>query len=153
MRETGKHCVIEPLESRRLLSVVATDLNFGSQGRVVTDFSANNLSSWDTVGDAMLQSDGKLLVVGSWDSQGRADSKVQRTNPYLVRYNADGTRDQSFAPGGQLALPVQGGAAYYNRMQLLPDGKMLLLGSSFSSESPPGYPVNTRMLFVRLNAD
>jgi uncharacterized delta-60 repeat protein len=152
MRQIRNDCVIEPLESRRLLSVVATDLNFGVQGRVVSDFSVNTSSSWDAVGDAMLQSDGKLLVLGSWDMQGRPDSQERPSTPYLARYNEDGTRDQSFAPGGQIALPVRNGITFYNRMQFLPDGKLLLLGSSFVPGSLGNFG-STRMIFVRLNPD
>jgi len=49
MRQPNR-CAIAPLESRLLLSVVATDLNFGVQGRVVSDFSVGTSSSWDSVG-------------------------------------------------------------------------------------------------------
>jgi uncharacterized delta-60 repeat protein len=135
MHQTGKHCAIEPLESRRLLSAIAIDMNFGVQGRVVSDFGNS-----DDLRDAKLQSDGKLLVLVSGHSQSTP------YNPVLVRYNPDGSRDQSFAPAGQFALPRPADNANYNFLNVLPDGKLMAGGTVFVTNA-------TRFFFVRLNSD
>ncbi len=140
MRKTGNRCAIQALESRQLLSAVALDLNFGVQGRIVTDFSASS----DVLEDANLQGDGKLLILSS------GDGSLAASNPYLARYNPDGTADDTFAPQGRFALPRQGISTYYKFMHVLADGKLLLAGSSLYNSGVQYY---MRFLFVRLNPD
>ncbi|MFZ2727232.1 MAG: hypothetical protein WAX77_13330 [Methylococcaceae bacterium] len=72
------------------------DNTFGTNGKVTT-----NLGGWEEGNSVTLQSDGKILVAGSSD-----------TNFALVRYNTNGTLDTSFtgtaavqhAPTGQPAI-------------------------------------------------
>jgi uncharacterized delta-60 repeat protein len=134
---------IERLESRQLLTATALDLNFGVQGRVVSDFRVDGISSSDFFGDAILQDDGKLLVLVA------GEEKTIRRIPFLVRYNPDGSRDESFGPRGQLALPREGNG-YYKRIHVLPDGKLLLAGQYSYYIGSITY---TRLMLARLNAD
>src|SRR4051812_45044886 len=105
--------IIERLESRTLLTATALDLNFGVQGRVISDFRVDGQSGWDELGDAILQSDGKILAAVS------GQSFTSLRNPFLVRYNTDGTRDESFGPHGVLALPRQD-QTIYKSIEVLP---------------------------------
>src|SRR5436309_470325 len=106
MHQAGKHCVIEPLESRRLLSVVAQDLNWGVQGKVISDPKGDINGKANNVADAVIQSDGKAVVLGWLFATGND------TDGYLVRYNYNGSRDQSFGQAGQIQLPKQGITRY-----------------------------------------
>ena len=83
--------------------------------------------------DFDIQSDGKILVAGNF-SQCNGE-----TEGYLVRLNADGSRDLTFAGSGFSAAPDQ--------VQVCTDGKILVSGifNSYNSSSANG--------FVRLNPD
>jgi uncharacterized delta-60 repeat protein len=139
MSPTSRRCAaahvvrIEPLESRQLLAV-ALDLNFGVEGRVSSDLKVDGPPDQDFVTDALLRDDGKLLVLASND-----------TDFFVVRYNPDGARDESFAPEGRVVLP-RAGRTYYRRLHLLPDGKMLVGGLKLLSNS-------TNEILVQLRAD
>ncbi len=143
MRQICTRCAIEPLESRRLLSVVAQDLNWGVAGKVISDLKGDNSGTRETVADAIIQSDGKPLVLAYNFATGND------TDGYLVRYNTDGTRDESFGPRGIISLPKQG-ITRYQRMHPLPDGKLLLAGMSSTYLVGNFY---TKLMLVRLNSD
>ena len=50
---------LEPLEERTLLNAGALDQTFGMNGEVMSNFSLSNFTT------ALLQTDGKIVVVGS----------------------------------------------------------------------------------------
>src|SRR5688500_7284204 len=68
------------------------DLTFGTQGqgKVTTDFIGTN----DHAAGMAIQSDGKIVVVGSSGSFGRSGINV-------ARYNANGSPDTTFVGGGK----------------------------------------------------
>src|SRR5215203_4249960 len=74
----------ESLETRKLLSAVDLDPNFGDDGKVRTDLGLDG-----AMAVAVLPG-GKILVAAGSD-QGSAIN--------LVRYNADGSLDPSFGGG------------------------------------------------------
>jgi uncharacterized delta-60 repeat protein len=79
---------LEPLEERTLLSSPGDlDPTFGTAGRVVTNFGGDT-----QVNAAVLQPDGKLVVVGN------TTSTAGKTQWALARYNPDGSPDTSFGP-------------------------------------------------------
>ena len=65
------------------------DLSFGSGGKVVTDFNANN----DWLSKISVQPDGKIVAVGDVHPGGKFA---------LARYNPDGTLDATFGNGGKV---------------------------------------------------
>lgn len=80
----------------RLDSNGALDATFGTGGLVVTDVAAD----FDEIRDLALQPDGKIVAVG-FTGQGFSDSE----DLLVLRYNADGTLDSSFAGDG-IATPI-----------------------------------------------
>ena len=95
------------------------DLSFSTDGKVITDFGGN-----DDYGNSMaLQADGKVVVVGSSDDGSNTDFA-------LVRYNSNGTLDNSFDGDGMLirGLTIDADEAYGVAIQS--DGKILAGGSS-----------------------
>jgi uncharacterized delta-60 repeat protein len=91
------------------------DTTFGNNGFTLTNFSSN----WDIPRSAVLQPDGKILVVGHAEMQ----------SPYytlaLARYNSDGSPDQSFGDGGKALV----GSGELSGVVLESDGKIVALGS------------------------
>lgn len=89
-------------------------------------------SAWDVT----VQPDGKFIVAGS--------GSVSSTGFVVVRFNFDGSFDQSFANGGILATSIAGGASGAYVVGLQPDGKIVLGGvGNFGA----------KFVFVRLNTD
>lgn len=88
------------------------DLSFSSDGIVTTDLGSNN----DEGESVAIQSDGKIVVAGNGGSAGFN----------LVRYNGDGTLDNSFGTGGIAASNITSGIARSVAMQS--DGKIVVAG-------------------------
>ncbi len=108
-------------------------LNLISPGAVRTD-----LGGFEDVDIAFIQEDGKILVGGS-----------SAYNWALVRYNADGSLDNSFDNDGKLLF----GSNYLGKIQSiaqLPNGQ-LLVGGTLSVSSGSG--ATTSLEFTRLNLD
>src|SRR4051794_18829946 len=81
----------EALEDRTLLSAGNLDPTFGpGTGKVTTAFG----TSTATVNDIALQSDGKIIAVGS--------SSLATSSFALARYNTDGSLDTTFGSGGKV---------------------------------------------------
>ena len=101
------------------------DANFNGDGIVNTDLGGD-----DQGFGVAVQSGGKILVAG--ESNG---------NIALLRYNGDGSLDTSFAGNGKVIEDL-GGSDGASGLVVLPDGKILVSGSS-----------NTDVVLLRFNAD
>ena len=114
------------------------DTSFGTNGIVVARLGNNA----DSVSKVRLQPDGKILLAGtSW-----ADGTGY--NILLVRYNSNGTLDTTFNSTGFVTRNINGESYdYAGDMAVLPDGKIVVVGSS-----NPGYAVGD-ILIMRFNAD
>jgi uncharacterized delta-60 repeat protein len=99
------------------------DTTFSNNGFALANFSSN----WDGATDAVLQPDGKIVLVGWSVLNSPYDSFA------LVRFNSDGSFDQSFGNGGKVLMPDQGDL---NAVALQSDGKLIALGNSNSTNSP-----------------
>lgn len=89
------------------------DFGFGAGGKVTTDFSGLT----DTALAIALQADGKIIVAGS--------SVNTRESAALVRYNVDGSLDNSFGIGGKLTLAS---VISFTGIAVQPDGKIVASG-------------------------
>lgn len=104
----------------RLLPGGALDGSFGTGGKIITSLSAGD----DVVMDMELQSDGKIVLVGSTTvvlPSGFTDFLV-------LRYNANGTPDTTFGNNGAVTLN-QDQFELFNKVAIRADGKILAVGS------------------------
>src|SRR5207237_6475841 len=93
------------------------DQTFGTNGSIQTTFGDPAAEGNDVV----LQADGKIIVVGFTG----AGSYSSFNNFALVRFNSDGSLDQSFGAGGKVKSAR--GVATYAVLQA--DGKILVGGT------------------------
>src|ERR1044071_10183469 len=101
------------------------DGTFGKGGKVVFDF----FGSFDQANGAVLQPDGKIIVVGS----ASYDSNNRDIGFALARFNTDGNIDLSFGTGGKQITGFFGAGAKANGIVLQPDGKFVVAGSASES--------------------
>lgn len=111
----------------RLTELGKPDRGFGSGGKVITDVSKN--SGEDNLSAILLQNDGKILAAGGSDS-GKRDGTVVMSDAVIVRYNADGSLDNSFGTEGITKHSASDKVYYYiNSMAVQADGKIIIAGS------------------------
>lgn len=91
------------------------DASFGVGGKVTTD-----ISDIDSLNDAVLQPDGKIVVAGGAGSFATA-------NLALARYNPDGTLDTTFGTAG---IVVSGLPMIAISLALQTDGRLVVVGAS-----------------------
>ena len=118
------------------------DGSFGKGGKVVFDF----FGSFDQANGAVLQPDGKIIVVGS----ASYDSNNRDIGFALARFNTDGNIDLSFGTGGKQITGFFGAGAKANGIVLQPDGKFVVAGSASDSATRP---VATDIALARYNPD
>jgi uncharacterized delta-60 repeat protein len=111
----------------------ALDTSFGGTGRVLT---AVGIGGSNATGVA-LQKDGKIAVAGyAVNNSGRVYDFA------CLRYNADGSLDQSFGDHGKVTTDIGDGKASSLTVQ---DNKIILAGSAFDGD-------NNEFAVVRYNA-
>jgi uncharacterized delta-60 repeat protein len=97
----------------------APDAAFGNGGFTLINFSSN----WDHGRDAVLQADGKIILVGI--------AEMNYYAPYdsfaVARVNPDGSLDQSFGNAGKFVMADRGDL---EAAVLQSDGKLIALGTS-----------------------
>jgi uncharacterized delta-60 repeat protein len=122
----------------RLLPNGQPDQTYGINGQVEMDFANRNDSPYACA----LQPDGKLLVAGE-TSDSIYDAAI------VARFNTDGSLDHTFGQNGyRLFNPGNDEDVFYSIL-LLPDGKILLGGSTYDTNAPGGLD----LLLVQLNPD
>jgi uncharacterized delta-60 repeat protein len=92
------------------------DPSFGTGGLVMTSFG-----QLDDARGLALQSDGKLVAVGSYQNGTKVDVA-------LARYNPDGSLDPSFGTGGQVTTDLGGLNQSAGAVVVQPDGRLVLAG-------------------------
>lgn len=96
------------------------DFTFGTDGIAITDFGG----SGDYAYAMALQSDGKIVLAGY--------AYAGSTNDFaLVRYNANGTLDNTFDSDGKTMTDFNGNIEVINAIVIQPDGKIVAAGSSW----------------------
>ncbi len=111
------------------------DTSFGASGIQKTPIDNGSFAE-----AVVLQSDGKIVVAGSSESNTGFDFA-------LARYNLDGTIDTSFGIDGIVRTPVSTGHDFANAIKIQSDGMIVVSGTSFSGASPEQFAV------VRYNSD
>lgn len=111
------------------------DSSFGANGKVITPVGIDN----DMGFSGFLQPDGKIVVAG--DSYNATNYDFG-----LIRYNPNGSLDNSFGTGGIVTTNVSVSNDYCRGALLQPDGKMILTGLSYNGSN---YDIAT----VRYNTD
>jgi uncharacterized delta-60 repeat protein len=95
------------------------DTTFGAGGRLFT-----TVGQWaDSADDVAIQPDGKIVVVGSSQTQFSGTYDVA-----VVRYNANGSLDTSFSGDGKLTVPVAGLSEYAHAAAIQSDGNIVVAG-------------------------
>lgn len=110
----------------RFLANGMPDTSFGTQGRVVTDFSRTGVSNpQDFLQTIALQSDGKLLVGGHSNTESGSSGNYVHA---LARYDVSGSLDPNFGDAGQSVFQLdtsQFALEQITDIHVLPDGKFL----------------------------
>src|SRR6266568_2136528 len=98
------------------------DATFGTDGRVVTDFSAGGgiFANNDGATSAALQPDGKIVVAGVTTTATRDFA--------LARYDADGRLDLTFGVNGKVVTDVDNAHNNAFAVALQPDGRIVIAG-------------------------
>lgn len=113
----------------------STDPTFGNGGRVSTSGDGET-----KIEDVVLLPDGKIIAVG----YRLFPNPVQIR---LVRYQSNGSIDPTYGTAGKVTTALVGGAIP-GRATLLPDGKLLIVGSVVNSVGP-----SYQGLLLRYNDD
>jgi uncharacterized delta-60 repeat protein len=96
------------------------DTTFGSSGRVFTTIPGGNATAYD----AVIQPNGRIVVVGMLDTGARYSSVI-------VRYNSNGSLDTSFSGDGILVYNYNADSTDHATSVLLqPDGKILVASNA-----------------------
>lgn len=119
----------EQLEDRNLMAngIGTLDPTFDTDGVALTDVStatSAGAGGSDAANAVAVQSDGKVVVVGS------ADFSDQFA---LVRYELDGSLDPTFGTGGIVVTQVSGSSDIAYALEIQSDGKILVSGTSAGS--------------------
>ncbi|HKV37161.1 MAG TPA: hypothetical protein VJP89_22660 [Pyrinomonadaceae bacterium] len=118
------------------------DASFGDAGKVVFDF----FGSFDQANAAVVQPDGKIIVVGS----ASYDSFNTDIGFALTRVNPDGSTDLAFGSGGKQITSFFDLGAKANGIVLQPDGRFVVAGTASDTATRP---VATDFALARYNAD
>lgn len=112
------------------------DDSFGSIGKTITSINPIGEDYPTTI---LLQSDGKIIVVGNTDSS-------TEQHIAMVRYNKDGSLDPTFSSDGKVTTDINSGYSSGNAATLQPDGKIVVTGSAYNG-------TNTDLILARYNSD
>ncbi|NEO29875.1 MAG: DUF4347 domain-containing protein [Symploca sp. SIO3C6] len=117
-------------------SDASLDQSFGDKGIVTIDIVGSLLEGVNSIA---LQLDGKIILVGQTNTDNSA-------NFALVRYNSDGSLDNSFGSNGIVTNNLEGGSDLASSVVLQPDGKIILVGQANTDNS-------ANFALVRYNSD
>ncbi len=101
------------------------DYGFGTEGWVLAD------NRFGSLYDVVLQSDGKLVAVGS--TRESIPSGFGPSSSFVVRLNSDGTHDTTFSGDGKLTFTVAGPnyvSSHASNVALIPNSDKILLAGT-----------------------
>jgi uncharacterized delta-60 repeat protein len=105
-------------------TVGSLDISFGNAGSVITDF--NNYDDWGY--SVAVQDDGKIVVAGE-------SGNVSNYDFGIVRFNEDGTYDNSFGSAGKVSTAIGGSDDIAYAMGIQSDGKIVVAGTTSGASS------------------
>ena len=111
------------------------DNTFDGDGQVITNF--NGAASTDRAFGIAVQSDGRILLVGSTDEG--------ESNVAVLRYNTNGSLDTTFSGDGLLAVDI-GDADIARDIVIQSDGSIVLTGNTESGG-------NTDVFLIRVDSN
>ena len=117
------------------------DNNFAGNGMVMTDVGGSN----DGASGVSIQADGKIVLAGYSDITG--DDR----DFSVVRYNKDGSLDNSFSVDGKLTTDFNGFRDQAYDLLIQPDGKIIAVGTS--EPVIPSSLLNSDIAVARFNAN
>ncbi len=103
----------------RLNADGSMDTDFSFDGKVVTDVDLEDWAQGLVIG-----ADGKITVAGSTSHPGG------NTNGLLVRYNTDGTLDNSFGTNGKVELDVSSTVDEFHNLTMDGSGSLFAVGAT-----------------------
>lgn len=106
------------------------DATFSGDGKAVTDFG----SAFDSVGDIVLQPDGRIIAVG--DSGDARESRFfggSSGDFALARYDADGSQDPTFGNTGTVRTSFAG-SDDARAAAVQPDGRIVAVGGNATGD-------------------
>ena len=101
------------------------DTSFDVDGKVTTDLG----SGYDSLGAMAIQSDGKIVVVGS-KSIGMNDDDIA-----VIRYNSNGSLDTTFDADGVVTTAIGSGSEFAASVVIQPDGKIIVGGTTYNGSN------------------
>jgi uncharacterized delta-60 repeat protein len=114
------------------LAAGSLDITFGSGGKVTT--GVGTVAIKDDAAYAMaIQGDGKIVAAGQAFVRPSIDGYVWSPDIALVRYNSDGSLDNTFGSGGITTTAVGSIDDYAESVAIQGDGKILVSGDSWNS--------------------
>ena len=97
------------------------DNTFNTNGIVTTDFGTGN----DEAYSVAIQPDGKIVAAGYAYTLSKNDFA-------LVRYNSNGSLDNTFGTGGKVTTDFSSGDDMAFSMRILPDGRIVAAGRTYN---------------------
>ncbi len=122
-------------------SPLSNIIRLNSDGSLDTTFNPN---ANDYVGGLAVQTDGKILIGGSFTTLQPNGAATATTRSYLARLNSDGSLDTTFNPN-----PAQGTGG----LTMQADGKIVLAGGGYVPQPNGATSNSARRLIARLNSD
>lgn len=93
------------------------DHTFGTNGITIQNFKNTGENSADAID---VQSDGKIVIAANLETWG---------TPCVVRYNTDGSFDNTFGEGGIKIIPINANlSGQFNTIKILDNGKIIVAG-------------------------
>lgn len=160
-RFRDRRLVLEPLESRAVMTAGMLDLSFGGgDGIATTDMGPG------TGAGGGIQIDGDKIVVagkvpGATTTTGTGRKAVTTTDPGdfgIARYNADGSLDATFSGDGKASVSFGPNSDNVFDMAVTPDGKYVVAGeasvvTTVTVGKKTATTTNLNFAVARFNAD
>lgn len=104
---------------KRLLPNGSPDATFGKNGQFRIDFQS--IKAVGVISDLKIASDGKILILGG----GTADPSATSADAFLLRFNANGTLDNTFGKNGLSLIGSPNITEFGFVLRFQSDGKLL----------------------------
>lgn len=105
------------------------DSAFGADGKVLTDF----FGDFDSANDVAIQADGKIIAAGT------AFNAISMQDFALVRYNSDGSLDNSFGTSGKVTTDFFGSNDIISAIAIQADGRIIAVGVANINTTNPDF--------------